>query len=158
MEILIIIGAVLVVLGIIGSVIPAMPGPLFSFSGIVLLFFAKGGESVSLFSLIIFAVMMAILTIIDYAAPILGARFFGASKKGIIGAIIGALAGIIFFPPLGIFLGAFIGAIIGEIYQGKDFGKSLKAGVGVMLGSVSVIILQTVFSLWMAIYFFIKVF
>jgi hypothetical protein len=158
MEALIIIGAILVVLGVIGSVIPAMPGPLLSFSGIVLLFFAKGGETVSLFSLIIFAVAMAILTIIDYAAPILGAKFFGASKKGMVGAIIGALAGIIFFPPLGIFLGAFIGAIIGELYQGKTFEKAARAGAGVMLGSVSVIILQTVFSLWAAIYFFVKVF
>ncbi|HCP08552.1 MAG TPA: DUF456 domain-containing protein [Candidatus Moranbacteria bacterium] len=158
MDTLSIIGAVFVVLGIIGSIVPALPGPIFGYIGLVLLFFAKGQEVVSSGSLIAFGVVMAALLAIDYLAPILGAKFFGASRMGLLGAIAGAVVGIFFFPPLGIFLGAFIGAIIGEMHGGKNFKGSLKAGFGVILGSVSVIILQTIFSLVLAYYFFSKLF
>ena len=157
METLIIIGGVLVILGIIGSIVPAMPGPFLSFVGLLLLFFAGGREAVSVGALILFGSLMVILSIIDYAAPILGAKFFGASRKGIWGAIIGGFLGIVFFPPLGIFLGALLGAVIGEMSTGKQLSEATRAGIGVIVGSVSVIILQTIFALAAAIYFFVKI-
>jgi hypothetical protein len=158
METLIIIGIVLIILGIIGSLIPAMPGPILSLAALVLLYISKGGDAVSLSVVILFGVFATALIILDYVAPILGAKFSGASKKGTWGAVAGALAGIIFFPPAGIFIGALAGAILGEMADGKKFGKSLKAGFGVVIGSVMTIFLQVVFSVAAAIYFFINVF
>ena len=157
MDILLIIGSVLMALGIVGSIIPAMPGPIFSFIGLIFLYFGKPG-SVSIFSLAMVGLAMAILVAIDYVAPILGAKFSGASKKGLFGTIAGSLFGIVFFPPLGVFIGAVLGAILGEMVGGKEPLKALKAGVGTLIGSVSVIILQTIFSLFLAVYFFIKLF
>ena len=119
METLIIIGAILTILGIVGSIIPAMPGPALGYVGLILLFFAKSG-AISVWSLVIFGLAMLILIAIDYIAPLLGAKFLGASKKGLIGSIAGSLIGIIFFPPLGIFVGALIGAFLGEIMAGKE--------------------------------------
>jgi uncharacterized protein len=154
METLIIIGAILVILGIIGSIIPAMPGPVLGYIGLWLLFFAKGAGSVSILSLILFGIAMVVLMLLDYLAPIIGARYFGASKKGIIVSVIGAVIGILFFPPLGIFIGAFIGAVLGEIWSGKELDQSLKAGVGVIFGSITIILLQTIYSIVLAVYFF----
>ncbi|HOF42393.1 MAG TPA: DUF456 domain-containing protein [Candidatus Moranbacteria bacterium] len=155
MNTLLIIALILIVLGVIGSIVPAMPGPILSFIGLVLLYFGKSG-SISAFSLALFGGTVALLTFMVYIAPILGAKFSGASKKGLAGAILGGLAGIIFLPPLGIFIGAFLGALLGEMMDGKDFLKALKAGIGTILGSFSMIVLQVAFSLFVAIYFFIK--
>lgn len=156
METIIIIASVLMILGIIGSALPVMPGPIFSFIGLALLYFGKP-DSISIFSLAVFGTMMVILVIAEYVAPILGAKFSGASKSGLVGAILGCFVGIFFFPPIGMFLGAFIGAVIGEMTDGKkSLSSAMKAGVGTLLGSVFVIFLQIVFSLGAAIYFFIK--
>lgn len=157
METIIIIGAVLIILGIIGSIIPALPGPVLSFLGILFLFIEKGPGAVPFSTLLIFGIITIFLILLDYVAPIYGARQFGASKKGTWGAVVGALVGIIFFPPLGIFLGALMGAILGEIYGGKRFEQSLKAGLGVIAGSVTMLVLQMVFSLIAAAYFFAKI-
>ncbi|MFA6973869.1 MAG: DUF456 domain-containing protein [Parcubacteria group bacterium] len=155
METIIIIALVLMILGILGSIMPIMPGSIFSFIGLVLLYFGKP-DSISIFSLAIFGTIMVILIIADYIAPILGAKFSGASKSGLIGSILGCLVGIVFFPPIGMFIGAFIGAVIGEMADGKKSMSAVKAGVGTLVGSVFMIILQTVFSAFAAIYFFIK--
>lgn len=158
MEPMIIFGIALAVLGIIGSVVPLLPGPVFSFLAIVLLFISKGSSVVPVGMLGVFAVAMVLVIIVDYAAPILGAKFFGASRKGVWGAVIGGFFGIFFFPPLGIFMGAFLGAVAGEILSGKSKEKALKAGIGTLLGSFSVIIMQVIFSITAAAYFFMKAF
>jgi uncharacterized protein YqgC (DUF456 family) len=80
----------------------------------------------------------------------------GSGKKGIYGAIIGALIGIFFIPPLGIFLGALIGAVIGEYYSGKRLVESLKAGLGIILTSVVIMAAQIIYALAAAIYYFWK--
>ena len=158
MEILIIIGSILVILGLIGSIVPAIPGPLFSFIGLVLLFISKGAEAVSIGMLVFFGISMLMLTALNYLIPILGARLSGASKKGQWGSVIGALLGIVFFPPLGIFIGALIGAVVGEMHSGKKLNEAMRAGLGVIAGSVMAIILQVVYSLGVTIYFFVKLF
>lgn len=154
MDALIIIGSILAIVGIVGSIIPALPGPILGYGALVLLYFAKGAGSISLFSLGIFGVLLVFVTLFSYVAPVWGARFSGASKPGMIGACIGAVLGLIFFLPLGIFIGAFFGAIIGELTTGKDASAAFKAGIGTLFGSLMVIFLQTVFALAMAGFFF----
>lgn len=154
MDAFLIIGSILAIVGIIGSIIPALPGPVLGYGALILLYFREGSESISLFSLGIFGALLVFITLFSYAAPVWGARFSGASKTGTIGACIGAILGLIFFLPLGIFIGAFIGAVIGELSTGKDGGSALKAGLGTLLGSVMVIFLQTIFALCMAGFFF----
>lgn len=157
MDTIIIIGAILALLGVIGSILPVMPGPILSFAALVVLYFARGAETMSLFSLILFGLATLLLIVIDYVAPIIGAKFSGASRSGLWGAVAGALIGIIFFPPAGIFIGAFLGAVTGEIYAGKDFHAAVRAGVGTVVGSVAVIALQVIFSLVVLVYYFAKV-
>lgn len=158
MDALVIIGIVLIFLGIIGSILPMLPGPILSFSAIILLFISKGESTVSLFALVLFGITVALLIVMDYVAPILGAKFLGASKNGIWGAVIGSFVGLFLLPPLGIFVGAFLGAVLGEFLGGKRGWKSIEAGVGALFGSFSVIILQTIFAITAATYFMIKAF
>ena len=157
MTTLIIIGAILMVLGIIGSFTPAMPGPLLGLAGLVCLYFGQP-NSVSVAALIVFSAVVIFLMLIDYFLPILGAKFSGASKKGLWGASLGSLIGLLYFPPLGIFGGAFLGAFLGELLNGKSAPQAVKAGLGTLLGSVFMIILQTLFSVFLAVYFFVKLF
>ncbi|MFZ1626198.1 MAG: DUF456 domain-containing protein [Candidatus Moraniibacteriota bacterium] len=154
MDTLLIIGSVLAILGIIGSLIPALPGPILGYGALVLLYLSKSTDSITPISLGVFGVLLTLVTILGYIAPIWGARFSGASSRGLWGAAIGAVIGLILFLPLGLFLGAFLGAVIGEFSTGKDGGSALKAGVGTLLGSVMIIILQTIFALVMAGYYF----
>ena len=157
MTIILVIGAALVVLGIIGSVFPGMPGPVLSYAGIVLLFLVKGPETIFIWHLVLFGILLIFLLLADYLAPVLGARLAGSGKRGIYGAIIGALIGIFFIPPLGILIGALVGAVIGEYYSGKRLAESLKAGLGIIVTSVVILAAQIVYSITAAIYYFLKV-
>lgn len=154
MDTLLIIGSILAIVGVIGSIIPALPGPMVGYAALVLLYVSRGPAGISISALSVFGGLLALITILSYVAPIWGARFSGASSRGLWGATLGAVVGLIFFPPLGLFLGAFLGAVIGELSTGKDAGSALKAGIGTLFGSVMVIILQTFLSLTMAGYYF----
>jgi uncharacterized protein len=156
MEYWLILGGFLAFAGIAGSLIPALPGPTLSFGALLILYFIEGQDVISISSLIFFGVSMLILIALDYFAPLVGAKFFGATKKGLIGALIGGILGIIFFPPFGIFLGSFLGAVLAESLNGKKPEEALRAGVGTFLGSVAMIVLQTIFAIFVAVYFFLK--
>ena len=150
------IGVVLIILGIIGSIIPVMPGPVLSFAGIVLLFFAKGSGTISIWPLVIFGASLALIILAEYLSPLLGAKLAGSSRKGMYGAVLGAIIGIFFLPPMGIFIGALAGAILGEYCTRKNLMESLKAGMGIILAGVVILTAQIVYSVAAAIYYFIK--
>ena len=153
MLILIIIGFIFVIIGLIGCVIPGVPGPPFNFLALVLLSIAKHGEPFSLNFLILMAALTIVVTALDYVVPTAGAKKFGASKLGFWGAILGMLIGIIFFPPLGMIIGAFIGAVVGEMLIGKPSYDALKAGWGVFMGVMLGILLKLIASGIMTFYF-----
>lgn len=157
MDILIVLGVILAVVGVIGSVAPGIPGPMFSFSSLILLYLSKGDKGVTILSLVVFGIITLAILIIDYMAPILGAKVSGASKKGIKWSIIGAIGGILFLPPLGIFIGAFIGAVLGEIQGGKNFRQALRAGIATVVASVTTVVLEVIFSIIVLVYFFMRI-
>jgi len=118
---LLILSFLIMIVGIVGSVIPVLPGPLSSWLG---LFMFSNISTVKVDSkiLIITLIIALIIFILDYIIPIYTSKKFGASKFGIIGASIGTLIGL-FLPPFGIIFGALIGAIAGELFLNKNFEK-----------------------------------
>ena len=80
MDYLVIIGVILVVVGIVGSIIPALPGPTLSFVAVLLLFFSEGSGVVPVSALVVVGVLAAVLILMDYVAPVVGAKFFGSTK------------------------------------------------------------------------------
>lgn len=149
----IICGAILVLLGIAGCVLPILPGPVLSFLGLLLLALLKQFSPPLTPTLIM---IMAILTIVvtagDYFIPLWGAKKYGTSKWGIWGSVAGMAIGI-FFPPFGMLLGALIGAVAVEWLVQKERGKALKAGWGVFIGSLAGTALKLGVSGMMAYYF-----
>jgi len=151
------IGAILVILGIIGSILPTMPGPVLSFAGILLLFFAKDSETVSVWPLVVFGISLLLIILAEYLSPILGAKLTGAGKNGMYGAVIGAFTGVLFVAPMGIFIGALAGAILGEFYSRRKLLESLKAALGIILAGIVMLAAQIIYSVAAAIYYFSKI-
>jgi len=151
--IIIVIGAILVLLGIAGCVLPILPGPILSFGGLFLLALINHFSSPLTPALImVMGVITFAATIGDYVIPLWGVKRYGTSKWGIWGAVLGMAIGI-FFSPFGMLLGALIGAVVVEWLVQKEKGKALKAGWGVIVGSLLGTVLKLGVSGMMAYYF-----
>ncbi len=138
-------------IGIIGCLVPVLPGPPLSYLGLILLHisrFAQFSKSI----LIALAVVTVIVTIVDYVVPIWGTRKFGGSKYGTRGATVGLIIGL-FLGPAGIIIGPFIGAIVGELIFKDDMKYAIKAGFGSLLGFLTGVGLKLAASLVMTFYF-----
>ena len=133
---LIIISGVLIILGIIGSFMPILPGPLTSWFGLFILNLISSIEIENTLLTITFIIAVTIF-ILDSLIPIYGSKYFGATKYGIIGASIGLVIGILTPIPFGILIGPIMGALIGELLFNKDLKKSIKSSIGVLIGFVA---------------------
>lgn len=129
---LIILAFILIIIGILGSILPVLPGVPVSYVGILLLHFTEKVQFTTQF-LIFWLVMVILVQVLDYLVPIWGAKKFGGSKRGIWGCAIGMVVGL-FFGPWGIILGPFLGAIVGELSGGKQTQSAIKAGFGSFIG------------------------
>jgi uncharacterized protein YqgC (DUF456 family) len=134
--ILIIISLLLMLLGIIGSFLPILPGPLTSWVGLLLLHLTDGVPMNKTFLVITFIVALAIW-VLDYIIPAMGTKRFGGSKAGMIGTTIGLIVGLLSPIPGGIIIGPFFGALIGELINKNDFNKAVKAAFGSFLGFIA---------------------
>ncbi|MEP3838129.1 MAG: DUF456 domain-containing protein [Algibacter sp.] len=131
--ILIIIAALLMLLGIIGSFLPILPGPLTSWIGLLVLYFTDAIPLDKTFLIITFAIAIGIW-ILDYIIPVVGTKRFGGTKYGMIGTTIGLIIGLIAPIPGGIIIGPFIGALIGELINKSDSKTATKAAFGSFIG------------------------
>jgi uncharacterized protein YqgC (DUF456 family) len=144
-------GILLMILGIIGCLVPILPGPPFSFIGLILLHISRFGQFPTRI-LVILAIITLAVTIMDYVVPIWGTKKLGGSKYGTRGATVGLVVGL-FFGPLGIIMGPFIGAVVGELIFRDDFSYALKAGLGSLLGFMAGIGLKLAVSFVLTFYF-----
>ena len=133
MEILILLlVGILLVIGIIGSIIPVIPGPPISYAAVVLMHFFTPYQFDS-YLLMTLASIVIFVTFLDYWLQIEGVKRFGGGKKATNGTIIGLLVGIFAFPPIGILVGPFLGAYIGAKMEDKS-EESLKIAFGAIIG------------------------
>lgn len=154
-DLLAIVGFILSIVGVIGCIVPGIPGPPLNFAAIILMKIAFP-DQVSWIVIILFGIITVAVTVLDYAIPLLGGKLFKASRNGIIGLTIGMLIGIFIFPPFGIFIGLVVGAIVGEIISGKTKLQAAKAGAGIFVLSIIALIVKLAASLIMSLYFLIK--
>lgn len=133
MDILITICAILCgIIGVLGAVLPVLPGPALSFVGMVLAHF-NGGDTITERMLWIWGIITIVVSILDYILPGYFSKIFGGTKAGITGATIGVFVGV-FMGPLGIILGPFVGAVIGELlHEKKNLDKAITVGFGSLL-------------------------
>ncbi len=138
--------AVLILIGIAGTLLPAIPGLPLVFIGLLLAAWADHFERVGAITLVVLAFLTVISLVVDYWASAKGAERTGASRLAVLGAAIGTLATFV-LGPIGLFVGPFIGAAIGEIIHrrslaGGDLGAATKIGVGATLGAIFGIVLK----------------
>jgi uncharacterized protein YqgC (DUF456 family) len=143
---LIILGLILILVGIIGCVVPGLPGPFSAWLGLLVTMLAKSvPDDWSLLGITFLATL--IISILDYFIPAIGTKKFGGSKYGVYGAIIGLLVGIFAPIPGGILIGPFVGAFVGEYLKNNDVSKSLKAAFGAFIGFLASTGMQLILSL-----------
>lgn len=130
---LIIISSLLIILGMAGSFMPILPGPLTSWFGLFIFNLIPTAEIESTILVITFIIAI-IIFILDNLIPIYGSKYFGATKYGIIGASTGLVVGILSPIPFGILMGPILGALIGELIFNNDLKKSIKSSIGVLIG------------------------
>ncbi len=152
---LLILASALMIVGIIGCVLPVIPGPPISFMGLLIINFSDRFDFTTEF-LIVMAIVAAAVTILDFVVPLWGTKRYGGSKAGVWGATIGLVIGL-FFSPLSAFtsilIGPFLGAVIGELIAGQNSNKAFKAGVGSFLGFLMGSGIKLIASLVMTFYF-----
>jgi len=124
---------VLIITGIAGLVLPALPGIVLVFAGLVVAAWAEDFAYVGQGTLLILLFLCFLGYGMDFIAGALGAKKFGAGRYSMIGAALGAVAGMFFGLP-GILLGPFIGAVAGELYQRPDLPAAGRAGFGAWIG------------------------
>lgn len=130
---LIIIAIVCGIVGLAGSILPALPGAPLSFAGLIALLFCQGAD-ISSTALWISGIFLAIVSILDYIAPIWLTNVSGGSKQATRGSVAGMIAGLFFFPPWGLIIGPFIGAFVGELMAHATTSKALKVAMMSFMG------------------------
>ncbi len=129
------VAAILVVVGIVGTVAPVMPGAVIVFAGLFLAAWAEGFVHLGWGWLLFLAALAALTYVVDFAATALGAKKLGASRRAMVGAALGALAGL-FFGLAGVLIGPFAGAVLAELSNQKGFEAASRAGLGAWIGMV----------------------
>ena len=135
------IAVILVLVGIAGTILPALPGLPLVFAGMLLGAWAGDFAYIGVPTLVVLGVLTALSLVVDFWATALGAKRVGASGKAVAGAVIGTFVGI-FFGPIGLFAGPFVGALLGELWHGREIGQATKVGLGTWLGIVLGIVLK----------------
>lgn len=130
--VLLIIAGLCMLIGIIGCVIPGLPGVPVAYAG---LWIAQASDRVDFTwkMLIVWGVVTVVVTILDYVVPAWGTKQFGGTKYGVWGSTIGVFVGL-FFGAAGVIAGPLAGAILGELLGGKEVAAALKAGWGSFIG------------------------
>jgi uncharacterized protein len=122
--------------GLVGSVVPWLPGPPFVLAGAVVWALATDFDTLGWGRLAILAALTALSVVLEFVTTAVGARRYGASRWGMLGAIVGALVGV-FFGPVGLVVGCVAGAVGAELIRGSELAASVRSGVGALVGLIA---------------------
>jgi uncharacterized protein len=127
---------ILLLAGLVGSLVPVVPGTALILLAAVLYAAATGFDPVGPGRLLLLAVLTGLAYALDYVAGALGTRRFGGTGWAVGGALLGAVVGV-FFGPLGLVLGPVIGAVAGELVRSRRLPDSLRSGLGTVVGMMA---------------------
>jgi len=136
--------------GVVGCVLPILPGAPLSYGGLLLLHLT-GRADFSTAQLVSWLIIVIVLQVADYVTPILGSKYSGGTDFGNRGCMAGTILGL-FFMPWGIILGPFLGAVAGEMLGGRDLPHAIKAGIGSLVG----FLLGTLMKVVVCFYFLVQ--
>ncbi|MCK5078004.1 MAG: DUF456 domain-containing protein [Calditrichia bacterium] len=154
----IIFAIIILLLGMLGTIIPGLPGLPLMWGVYAVYGFLTDWKDVTFNIVAVFLLITVIAYIFDYAASVMGAKKYGASTAGIIGAIIGLILGVIFFNIIRLIIGPVIGAIVGELLKGKETDQAIMAGWGTFIGFLASTIVRFSIAVIYFFYFIIRLF
>lgn len=156
--IIIIIVILLLLIGLIGCIIPALPGPPISFSGLLVFHFFTS-YNLEEDTLWLLAAVVVAITFLDYWLQVYGVKKFGGGKKAINGTILGLVLGLLLFPPFGLIIGPFVGAFLGAKMEAKeDTNRAIKIALGALAGFLGGTVLKFAVSIYISILFLNQLF
>ncbi len=142
--------------GMVGMVLPGVPGPPLLYAGIWLAAWIDDFVHVGLIPLLLLAILAVAAYLVDLIAGSIGARRFGASRRAVSGAAIGALVGLFFGIP-GLLLGPFVGAAAGEMSDRRNWRMAGRAGVGATVGFMTgVVVKLTIGTVMLAVFLVLR--
>jgi uncharacterized protein len=130
-----IVVGLLMLAGLVGAVVPVLPGTPLIFAGALLHAFATDFQSLGFGRLALLALLAIVASVLEHLAGALGARKFGGGRGAVIGAVIGVVVGLA-WPPFGLLVCPIAGAIIGELVRTRAIGPSVRTGMGTALGMI----------------------
>lgn len=146
----------LIVLGLLGTLLPILPGTVFAFAGITLHKLMLGDLSVSWTFLAVCLGITLLTLFIDIACTWWGARGFGATWQGALGAVLGGIFGLVFFNIPGLILGPIAGAVLFELLHDRNGRQATMAGIGTVAGAVMAFILKIGLTIGMVAAFYLS--
>jgi uncharacterized protein len=136
-----VLGAVLLLGGVAGCIIPAIPGPVLAYLSLILVSIPGAWELIPVWLLVMLGVVAVATTVLDSFLPALSSKKAGAGKAGVTGSIVGMIAGS-FLSPIGTIVGAFVGAFVAEVLFHRENTQPLRAAIGVFRGTVLGILIK----------------
>jgi uncharacterized protein YqgC (DUF456 family) len=143
--------------GLAGVFLPVLPGVPLVFAGAFIYAWSTSFEVITVGNIVLFAVLTAIASAVDYVGGLITAKKYGASKYGLIGGILGGILGLIALGIPGLIIGQLAGVILGEMYFGKQMKESFTSGFAMFVGYILGSTVKVFFAGLIVIIFYIKI-
>lgn len=148
-----------ILVGLVGTVVPALPGVGLIFAGILAHALYFGVDGIGVVTLVVLGLVALVSMVFDFFASAYGASRFGSTRWGVGGSVVGGIAGLVAFNVPGLVIGVFLGAAAGEmIFARKDLHQSLRAGWGSVLGFLGGTVLKLILGIVMVLVFLGKLY
>ncbi|NLZ93789.1 MAG: DUF456 domain-containing protein [Firmicutes bacterium] len=152
-----IITSILFLIGVIGTVLPVLPGAVLIYGGMILYGFMTDFSTLTTNFFLLQGLALLLIFAVDFLATAVGTKKFGGSRRSAFGATLGTLLGLFLFPPFGIILGPFLGAVAAELLSGKKSEHAIRVGIGTLIGLLGGTILKLLIEAVMIISFFLAI-
>ncbi|EHQ87607.1 DUF456 domain-containing protein [Desulfosporosinus youngiae] len=152
-----ILSIILFIAGLLGTILPILPGAVLIYGGMLLYGFMTKFASLDVNFFLLQALVLILIFSIDFLASAAGTRRSNGSKQAAWGAVIGTIFGIISFGPLGIVIGPFLGAVIAELVRGIELNQAIRVGFGTLIGILGGTVLKLCAEILMIVYFFMRI-
>lgn len=152
-----IIAIIFFLIGILGTLLPALPGVVLVFTGMVVYGFMTKFVTLGVWFFLMQLLVMVLVFIVDFFASAVSSNKYGGSKQAAFGAVLGSIFGIVVMGPLGIILGPFIGSVAAEILLGRDLKHAIRVGFGSLVGVLGGTVFKLAAEILMITYFFMTI-
>ena len=152
-----ILSSAIMLTGLAGVFLPVLPGVPLVFAGAFIYAWSTSFEVITVGNIVLFAVLTAIASAVDYVGGLITAKKYGASRYGLIGGILGGILGLIALGIPGLIIGQLAGVILGEMYFGKQMKESFTSGFAMFVGYILGSTVKVFFAGLIVIIFYIKI-